>query len=117
MRPLIERLALVGATAAIGIVAATSAGAGNDELAHATHNVPGNTSIAYPLADGVRRVGGDNTSTGGHVVEESGRLYVGAYGLGMRIFDLDGNGPYSAEQFAAESDGPRWNWVATPGCR
>lgn len=35
--------------------------------------------------------------------------------IGMRIFDMDGNGPYSADAFAVQSDGPRWNWVATPG--
>ncbi|MDP9492111.1 MAG: hypothetical protein M3P42_07945 [Actinomycetota bacterium] len=83
------RFALVGCLAAVGIiVAATGAVAGDEDLSHATHNPPGNASVAYPLADGVRRVGGDNTSTGGHVVAEANRLYVGAYGLGMRIFDV-----------------------------
>jgi hypothetical protein len=57
------------------------------ELEHAVHKAPGNP-IAYPLADGVARVGGDNGSTGGHVVVEGHRLYVGAYGLGFRIFDI-----------------------------
>jgi hypothetical protein len=59
-----------------------------DDLSHAVHNPAGNTAVAYPLAEGVRHVGGDNTSTGGHVVAEGSRLYVGAYGLGMRIFDI-----------------------------
>jgi hypothetical protein len=59
-----------------------------EDLAHGNHNPPGNTSVAYPLADGVRHVGGDNTSTGGHSVVEGDRLYVGTYGLGMRIFDI-----------------------------
>ena len=58
------------------------------DLAHGDHNPPGNVSVAYPFASGVRRVGGDNTSTGGHTVIEGNRLYVGAYGLGMRIFDI-----------------------------
>jgi hypothetical protein len=57
------------------------------DLAHAVHKAPGNP-ISYPLAEGVARVGGDNTSTGGHVTVESGRLYVGAYGLGFRMFDI-----------------------------
>lgn len=57
------------------------------DLSHALHKVPGNP-IAHPLADGVARVGGDNTSTGGHVTVEGDRLYVGAYGLGFRMFDL-----------------------------
>jgi hypothetical protein len=57
------------------------------ELEHALHNPPGNP-IAYPVADNVRHVGGDNASTGGHVTVEGDRLYVGAYGLGFRMFDI-----------------------------
>ena len=57
------------------------------DLSHALHPNPGNP-IAYPLAEDVARVGGDNTSTGGHVMVEGGRLYVGAYGLGFRMFDI-----------------------------
>jgi FkbM family methyltransferase len=34
--------------------------------------------------------------------------------VGLRIFDMDGNGPYDRDRFAAESDGSRWNWVAVP---
>lgn len=43
-----------------------------------------------PLAprENVEYVSGDNTSTGGHAVVEGGRLYVGAYGLGMKIYDI-----------------------------
>jgi hypothetical protein len=83
-------IALLAATLAVGGVVAAAGGAEllDEDLSHATHNVKGNVSVAYPLADGVRRVGGDNTSTGGHVVVEGKRLYVGAYGLGMRIFDI-----------------------------
>ena len=61
--------------------------AAEHDLSHALHKAPGNP-IAYPLADKVARVGGDNTSTGGHVTVEGGRLYVGAYGLGFRMFDI-----------------------------
>ena len=57
------------------------------DLEHAVHNPAGNP-IAYPLASNLARVGGDNTSTGGHVAVEGNRLYVGAYGLGFRIFDI-----------------------------
>ncbi len=60
----------------------------NPDLAHANHNPSGNTSVAYPLAKGVRHVGGNNTSTGGHSVVEGDRLYVGNYGTGMRIFNI-----------------------------
>jgi hypothetical protein len=80
----------VGALAAIGLGAAAPSGAqldDEDDLAHAPHKVPGAT-IAYPLAENLRYVGGDNTLTGGHVVVEGDRLYVGAYGFGMRMFDI-----------------------------
>jgi hypothetical protein len=43
-----------------------------------------------PLAphENVAYVGGDNGFTGGHVAIESGRLYLGSYGNGMRIYDV-----------------------------
>jgi hypothetical protein len=80
---------LAGLALLVGSVGVGGADSGTTEdLSHATHNAPGNAVVTYPLADGVRHVGGDNTSTGGHVVVEANRLYVGAYGLGMRIFDI-----------------------------
>jgi LVIVD repeat len=80
--------ALVGA-AALALTVATGVAIAHEEedLAHAVHNPPGNP-IAYPLAEDVSYVGGNNTMTGGHVVVEGNRLYVGAYALGMRIFDI-----------------------------
>lgn len=83
-RPLALGIAALATAAVLG-----SAGAGTsvEDDFHVNHNVAGAT-IAYPLAEKVRRVGGDNTSTGGHVVVEGDRLYVGAYGLGMRFFDI-----------------------------
>jgi hypothetical protein len=94
VRNVAGRLALVLAVVAVGstLAAVGFADSTDPQWAHATHNVSGNTSIAFPLADGVRRVSGDNTSTGGHVVIEGKRLYVGAYGLGMRIFDISDPG-------------------------
>lgn len=89
-------MAAVMALAVTGVLvfAAQPTTAGHDplhdaehDLAHALHNPPGNP-ITYPLADGVARVGGDNAATGGHVAVESGRLYVGAYGLGFRMFAI-----------------------------
>jgi hypothetical protein len=101
------RLALVAAAMVLGgVLAATGvADSGEENLAHGPHKVPGNAAVAYPLADGVRRVGGDNTSTGGHVVIEGNRLYVGAYGLGMRIFDI------------SDRDSPRLIGQYMPGVR
>jgi hypothetical protein len=88
--PALVFLALAGTALLLGWLGTGAAEADqfHDEYAHATHNAPGNAAVAYPLADKVRRVGGDNTSTGGHVVAEGNRLYVGAYGAGFRIFDL-----------------------------
>ena len=85
----------VAGVIALGIASATlvvpsRVTAGDDplhEAEHAVHNPPGNP-IAYPLAEKVRRVGGDNTATGGHVTVEGDRLYVGAYGLGFRMYDI-----------------------------
>ena len=71
-----------------GVPFAAQAQDGDADLAHGNHNPPGNTSVAYPLADGVRHVYGDNTSTGGHSVVEGDRLYVGTYGTGMQIFNI-----------------------------
>jgi hypothetical protein len=38
--------------------------------------------------ENVEYVGGANGFTGGHVAFESGRLYLGSYGAGMRIYDV-----------------------------
>lgn len=85
-RLLLASLLLAGAALVPG--AAQGDDAPDHDLAHGNHKPLGNTSVVYPLASGVRHVGGDNTSTGGHSVVEGDRLYVGAYGLGMRIFDI-----------------------------
>ncbi|MEP7055348.1 MAG: FkbM family methyltransferase [Actinomycetota bacterium] len=37
--------------------------------------------------------------------------------LDMRLFDMDGGGPYDRLRFATESNGPRWNWLAAPATR
>ena len=36
--------------------------------------------------------------------------------LGMRIFDMDGNGPIGADEFdeVADPPGDRWNFIACP---
>jgi hypothetical protein len=84
----LQLLLTVALVASIGAGGARgSADSLPDDHFHAPHNVAGAT-IAYPLAEKLRRVGGDNLSTGGHVVVEGKRLYVGAYGLGMRFFDI-----------------------------
>lgn len=86
MKMLIGGLVVAGLAGA-PLTAQALNGAGED-LSHADHNPPGNTTLAMPFADGVRHVTNDNTATGGHSVVEGDRLYVGAYGVGMRIFDI-----------------------------
>ncbi len=36
-------------------------------------------------------------------------------GVGLRIFDLDGSGPYSRDRFETTFNEPIWNFLATPG--
>ncbi len=86
---LLGALLLTAATAVPYTASASDVVDAHDhDLAHADHRPAGNTAVAYPLADGVRHVGGDHAATGGHSVVEGDRLYVGSYGLGMRIFDI-----------------------------
>jgi FkbM family methyltransferase len=61
-----------------------------------------------------------------HVVFEHGAGGADLYGTrptqifdllddaGLRIFDLDGNGPYSRERFEATFNEPIWNFLAAP---
>ncbi len=60
-----------------------------------------------PLAprENVEYVGGDNGFTGGHVVVEAGRLYLGSYGNGLRIYDV------------SDPSAPRFLGRYTPGLR
>ncbi len=104
-RPRALLASLVLASAALVPGGAHGDDAPDHDLAHGNHKPPGNTSVVYPLASGVRHVGGDNTSTGGHSVVEGNRLYVGAYGLGMRIFDI------------SEPQSPRFIGKYMPGVR
>jgi hypothetical protein len=52
-------------------------------------------------------VGGSNDFTGGHSVIQGDRLYVGAYGIGMRIFDLSQNPADPPEIGRITGDGAR----------
>ena len=79
--------ALGAATVLFGVVGASGA----HEGAHAIVPIVAWGKLApTPLAphENVEYVGGDNGFTGGHVAVESGRLYLGSYGNGMRIYDI-----------------------------
>lgn len=40
------------------------------------------------VKENINRVGGANSSNGGHIAFEGNRLYMGTYGTGFRIFDI-----------------------------
>jgi hypothetical protein len=101
----------IGVLAAAAAVASTLAFAGVGSAHEGEHAlVP---VIAFgplpptPLApkENVAYVGGDNGFTGGHVAVESGRLYLGSYGNGMRIYDV------------SDPSTPRFLGRYTPGLR
>jgi hypothetical protein len=76
----------------------------HDDEGHAVHAAPGNpTPVA--IADGPVEYVAGSPFTGGHVVREGERLYVGAYGLGMRIFDI--RDPAAPQQIGAYLPGLR----------
>ncbi|MDP8903746.1 MAG: hypothetical protein M3N29_00260 [Chloroflexota bacterium] len=58
-----------------------------EDHGHATHDVVGNPT-PVEIREGSLEYLGGSAFTGGHVAREGDRLYVGAYGLGMRIFDI-----------------------------
>ncbi|HWG55247.1 MAG TPA: CARDB domain-containing protein [Gaiellaceae bacterium] len=79
--------AVVAATALLGLAASSGA----HEGAHAVLPIAAFGELTpSPLAprENVEYVGGDNGFTGGHVAVEAGRLYLGSYGNGMRIYDI-----------------------------
>jgi len=69
-----------------GVPAASGSSVVDDDV-HADHAPPGNP-ITAPLASNVTLVDSDAGMTGGHVAAQGDRLYVGAYGAGMRIFSV-----------------------------
>ena len=83
---------ILGGLLLVGLAIIPGRAQGSDsldhDLTHGNHTPPGNLSVPYPLAKGVRHVGGYNVPTGGQPVVQGDRLYVGATGLGMRIFDI-----------------------------
>ena len=83
------RLAGAAALAAV-LGAAAMPAAAHDGTEHAVITAPLGNLIAPSLGVGenVDYVGGDNGFTGGHVVIEGNRLYLGSYGRGMHIYDI-----------------------------
>ena len=85
-----RRITLVTAVAAL---LAAPAGAHAQDGSHvAKASLFGLSPLALSTVPGIGEnleyLGGANTFTGGHSVIEGDRLYVGAYGLGMRVFDI-----------------------------
>lgn len=74
------QVSLVAATLLAGIVTALPASGDEDERS--------TTAVVDVIRNNFTRVGGNNSSTGGHIVFEGDRLYMGSYGEGMRWFDI-----------------------------
>ena len=82
-------LALVSTIAAAVFVPTRVAA--HAELGHADHNAPGNPLPAELITPGLQHIS-NSPFSGGHVARQGNRLYVGAYGMGMRIFDISNPG-------------------------
>jgi hypothetical protein len=78
-------LALVAALL-LGLIAVTPVSA-HDGYEHATHNAPGNPLTTAEVSPGLTHVA-NFPGTGGHVARQGKRIYVGSYGLGMRVFSV-----------------------------
>lgn len=96
------RVALILASALAA--AATSSVAADEDDSHALHVSPGNPT-PVEISEGSLEYLGGSPFTGGHVAREGNRLYVGSYGLGMRIFDI--SDPASPQQIGAYLPGER----------
>jgi hypothetical protein len=84
-----RKLGTVAAAAAV--ILSLAGGGGAHEGMHAVVPVVAFGPLpptALAPHENVAYVGGDNGFTGGHVAIESGRLYLGSYGSGMRIYDI-----------------------------
>ena len=99
--------AVLGAAA---VVLGVGGAGGAHEGSHAIVPIAAFGELApTPLAprENVEYVGGDNGFTGGHVAVESGRLYLGSYGNGMRIYDVaDPSAPERVSPWARSTN--RW---------
>jgi hypothetical protein len=86
-------LNIVGAVLLLALVGAGGAGAHDDKshLLETLTPVVGGTSVS-PFKQDVSYVTGHTGFTGGHVVVEGDRLYVGSYGVGMKFFDISDPG-------------------------
>jgi hypothetical protein len=86
-----RRLAGAAAAALLAGLAPLSAAQAHDagvDHAQATFATVSPLAVPLGLGENVRYVGGDNGFTGGHVVVDRNRLYVGSYGRGMYIYDI-----------------------------
>jgi hypothetical protein len=96
------RVASLLAAVVVLIVPAPGLGAGEHD--HPQHDVPGNP-LSVAVTQNVALIDSDGGSSGGHVVAEGNRLYVGAYGAGFRIFDI--SDPANPRQIGAYLPGNR----------
>jgi hypothetical protein len=85
-----RRLKITAALALLALTTASGAAAHDDGKGHLLDTltpVVGGMSFS-PYKQNVSYVTGHTGFTGGHVVVEGDRLYVGSYGVGMKFFDI-----------------------------
>jgi hypothetical protein len=100
-----KRLRKLAMLVAFGLLAgAVPAASQSEDDSHPDHNQPGNP-ITTPVFSNVELMDTDGGSTGGHVTAQGTRLYVGAYGLGFRIFDI--SNPANPNQIGGYTPGNR----------
>jgi hypothetical protein len=88
LEPVRRALILAAVLALLATAAGTGPAFAHDGDDHATHAAPGNPLVTTPLVTpGLEHVA-HFPFTGGHVARQDMRLYVGAYGVGMRVFDV-----------------------------
>ncbi|HEX7255719.1 MAG TPA: CARDB domain-containing protein [Gaiellaceae bacterium] len=88
------RLKIGAAVLLLALATASGAGAHDDGKGHLLETltpVVGGMSFS-PFKDNASYVMGHTGFTGGHVVVEGDRLYVGSYGVGMKFFDISNPG-------------------------
>jgi hypothetical protein len=81
------RLLEAGSAAGLLLVSLGAGAFAHDGHEHASHDSPGNPTTVEIASPDMEHLA-NSPFTGGHVVAQGKRLYVGAYGMGFRIFDI-----------------------------
>lgn len=82
------RIGLLIATVLTTVLAVAAPAAAHDDKPQLPPwDIP-NGHIGTAFSENVEYVGGRNGWTGGHLVTRGDRLYIGSYGIGLRVYDI-----------------------------